>query len=139
MPQINVLLVEDDNVDAIAFERPVEHGDADMPRIIVGVATSILDAKQKMSEFQYDLIILDLMLPDANELEGLKALRTEFPHIPIVVMSGIYSRTIAEEALRMGAQDYIVKGTVDASGLVRILLHAKLRTDNIRAMYALAS
>jgi two-component system sensor histidine kinase UhpB len=66
-----------------------------------------------------DCVLLDLVLPDADGLEAVDALLLNAPHVPIVVLSAHKDDHLALRAVRRGAQDYLVKGTVTADALAR--------------------
>src|SRR5690242_8130571 len=61
-----------------------------------------------------DVLLLDLGLPDANGLDALERLQREFPSLPIIILSATDEDEVALEAVRRGAQDYLVKGKTDA-------------------------
>ncbi|HKZ55404.1 MAG TPA: diguanylate cyclase [Anaerolineales bacterium] len=71
-----------------------------------------------------DLVLLDLSLPDAHGIDTFLNVHTLAPSIPIVVLTGLDDQTVALQALREGAQDYLVKGQVNAELLERSLRYA---------------
>ena len=71
-----------------------------------------------------DCVLLDLGLPDAMGLSALEKLRAHVPDVPIVVLTGRLDDGIGPEALAAGAQDFLVKGQVDGSGLERSVRYA---------------
>jgi signal transduction histidine kinase/ActR/RegA family two-component response regulator len=71
-----------------------------------------------------DVVILDLSLPDARGLEALHRIRDASPGTPVVVLSGITDQALALEALRAGAQDYVMKPPPEGQVLSRILRFA---------------
>jgi len=77
-----------------------------------------------IAEGGIDIILLDITLPDSEELNTFLSVYTQAPQIPIVVMSGIEDDTLAMEAVQKGAQDYLVKGQVDSNLLKRSILYA---------------
>lgn len=62
---------------------------------------------EKQSNF--DLILLDLNIPDVKRLDGLRMLRTQYPILPVVMVSGAFDRAIVQEALAAGAAGFIPK------------------------------
>jgi PAS domain S-box-containing protein len=60
----------------------------------------------------FDLVLLDLGLPDSQGLDTFQRLHEEFPSMPVVVLSGLMDERMALEAVQAGAQDYLVKGPV---------------------------
>ena len=111
LTNFRVLMVEDSGTDVLMFqEMMLSLGNTEFPQVTVGVCHSIYEAKLALLNGGFDLILLDMVLPDSEELHGLKTLISEFPNIPIVIHSGVYSAKLAAEAIALGAQDYIVKG-----------------------------
>ena len=71
-----------------------------------------------------DCVLLDLGLPDAFGLDALERLRAHVPDVPVVVLTGRLDDDSGPAALAAGAQDFLVKGQVDAAGLERSLRYA---------------
>lgn len=113
----DLLVVEDNTLharlvltmlsEAWGDEAPVRH---------VKRLESALDA---IAESAPDCVLLDLVLPDADGLEAVDALLLNAAHVPIVVLSAHKDDHLALRAVRRGAQDYLVKGTVTADALAR--------------------
>jgi signal transduction histidine kinase/CheY-like chemotaxis protein len=82
------------------------------------------------------IIILDLSLPDARGLEALHRIRHIAPYVPIIVLTGAYDEAAALEALRAGAQDYVLKPPPDAQSLHRILNYALQRQQLLQELDA---
>ena len=70
------------------------------------------------------MIVLDLGLPDGQGLDAVRRVRAAAPHVPLVVLTGQDDELLAAQALREGAQDYLVKGQIDSRGLLRALRYA---------------
>lgn len=79
-----------------------------------------------------DLVLLDLVLPGYAGLETYDELRQHFPNVPVIVFTGFSDQTLALDALRRGAQDYLVKGKFEPAMLVRSIVYAFERS-RIRA------
>jgi len=97
-----------------------ELGDA----VVVDHRRSIAEAKDTLVDDDLGCILLDLSLPDATGLEGLKAVRARAPHVPIVVLSGEKDEKVAGQAVSEGAQDYLVKRHADGHLLGRAIRYA---------------
>ena len=69
-------------------------------------------------------VLLDLNLRDSQGIETLTCVDSEFPEIPIVVLTGQEDEAMAVEAVKRGAQDYLIKGVVDRNQLVRSIRYA---------------
>ena len=76
-------------------------------------------ALEAIEESTPDCVLLDLVLPDADGLEAVESLLLNAPQVPIVVLSAHKDDHLALRAVRRGAQDYLVKGTVTADALAR--------------------
>lgn len=135
---IKLLLVEDDRSDVFMFQSAIDECSINYGEILVAVCRTIEEAERALSEQKYDLILLDMYVPDSSGLEGFKRLILLFPEIPIVIHSGVYNPGLASEAIALGAQDYIVKGTMSNEDLVRTLVHAKMRHEVHRRLQRLA-
>lgn len=123
--RIEVLLVEDDKADVIIFKDLVESSSARYPEIIIGVCHTFSEAERALSERKYDVILLDLLLPDIIGFDGLERLCRTYPEIPIIIHSGHYNWDTARQAIRKGAADFIVKGVLTKDELIQRILHAR--------------
>jgi serine phosphatase RsbU (regulator of sigma subunit) len=79
-------------------------------------------------------VLLDLGLPDTHELDGLRWLQDNVPAVAVVVLTGLADEHLGEEAVRLGAQDYLVKGQVDGHLLDRVIRYAieRERSDGLQ-------
>ena len=108
-PRIHVLIVEDDVVDRMACRRALAR-DADFEFVIAEVETGA-EGLRLAHEQKPDCVLLDFHLPDMNGLEFLAELRNDLGEIPVPVMmlTGADNASVAVEAMKRGAQDYLVK------------------------------
>src|SRR5271166_3519355 len=81
-----------------------------------------------------DVVLLDLGLPDSHGIDTLTVTRAQAPGVPIVVLTGFQDEAMAVEALKGGAQDYLVKGQVDSKQLGRCLRYAIVRKATEEAL-----
>lgn len=138
--QLHVLLVEDNPGDADLVREAL----ADVPPPGVAVATHVThvtrisEALERLRAGPVDLVLLDLSLPDATQLEGLRRLRAERPDAAIVVLTSLQDEQLGLRAAQEGAQDYIVKGTADGRVLLRLLRQAVERQQHAARTKALA-
>jgi PAS domain S-box-containing protein len=81
-----------------------------------------------------DILLLDLMLPDSQGLDTFIKVHTQAPQMPIIVLSNLDDTDLAAQAVRKGAQDYLVKGQVDDNLLARSIRYAieRARTEVVR-------
>jgi signal transduction histidine kinase/CheY-like chemotaxis protein len=116
-----VLVIEDSSVDAFLIRKLLE------PRARLQIVSTLAEALQWLAGHTPDVILLDLSLPDVlDQMSALIALRSAYSQLPVVVLTGADKR-LSEEALRMGAQDFLSKESLDADRLRRALSHARER------------
>ena len=75
----------------------------------VETAATVAEARQCVNKSSFDLTFLDLKLPDGNGLTLLPELRQRFPNMPVVILTAHDKLDAAIEAVRHGAQDYLLK------------------------------
>jgi diguanylate cyclase (GGDEF)-like protein/PAS domain S-box-containing protein len=94
------------------------------------------DAEAYVGCHVVDIIVLDLGLPDAHGLEAIRRTHATAPRIPLVVVTGLDDESLAAQALQEGAQDYLLKGQIEARGLLRSLRYAIERKIMEEALFA---
>ena len=119
---IQILLLEDNPGDARLLQRIFAADRTTRTEIIC--ADRLSKALAQLSARAIDAVLLDLSLPDSTGLDSLKQVRTHAPNIPIVLLTGLDDEKNALEAMRLGAQDYLVKGRVDGEVLIRTMRYA---------------
>ena len=129
---IHVLLVEDNPGDARLFLELVR--DTGAGRVRLEHVTRLSLALDRLDSGNFDVVLLDLSLPDEQGLATLTRTHAHAPNVPIVVLTGLDDEALAVKAVRAGAQDYLVKGRVDGDLLVRSMRYA---TERARAVEAL--
>ncbi|MBX3053532.1 MAG: diguanylate cyclase, partial [Caldilineaceae bacterium] len=140
---IRLLLIEDNPGDQRLLH---EHLQAVKNyRFSIASAGSLDEALGLLDQNPFDLILLDLTLPDSQGIATLtKVMSREHP-LPVVVLTGISNETTAMEAVRVGAQDYLVKSQVTRQALLKSILYALERFQAMEALreseerYALAA
>lgn len=93
-------------------------------RFLIVHVQSLSEADNKLLETDFSLILLDLSLPDAHGLDGLTFLLKNYPEIPIVVLTGNTDDTLPLEAIKNGAQDFLVKQDLRADIFVKTCEYA---------------
>ena len=124
--KIRVLLIEDNIVSARLEEGMLAHADA--KRFQVQRADTLLAALDQLAKLEFDIAILDLTLPDSHGVETFLTVQRHAPALPVIVVTGIDDESVALNAVRQGAQDYLVKGDLNQEKLIRALNYALART-----------
>jgi diguanylate cyclase (GGDEF)-like protein/PAS domain S-box-containing protein len=117
-----LLLIEDNPGDARLLREMFNEEGA--RRTDVTQVQCMSDAEARLAERVFDIILLDLGLPDAQGLDAVRRARAAAPHVPLVVLTGLDDESLAAQALQEGAQDYLIKGEIEARGLLRALRYA---------------
>jgi len=133
--QITVLLVEDDPDDVLVITAGLNTG---RERFRVEIADRLARALRRLETPGIDVILLDLSLPDSTGLDSFWRLQEAAKDVPIVVLTGLDSESLALRLVQEGAQDYLVKGEVSGAGLARSLYYAVER-HAVRAKLAAES
>jgi serine phosphatase RsbU (regulator of sigma subunit) len=130
--RLRVLLIEDDEGDAFLVRELLAEAD---PAIELVVATSLTEARQRIAGV--DCVLLDLGLPDAQGLDGLREVLDMASGCAVCVLTGRQDEHLGIGAVAEGAQDYLVKGQVDGVLLTRALRYAverKRADENTRRL-----
>ena len=126
-----ILLVEDDSGDAELLYDLLEQ----VPNMQFDVThvTRLAEASAQTNVEPYDIILLDLALPDSQGIDTIRAMVSAAPDTPIVVLTGLDDEDTGLAALRNGAQDYLVKGKVDSGAVTRAMRFAMQRQQEPQA------
>jgi serine phosphatase RsbU (regulator of sigma subunit) len=127
-----VLLIEDDAGDAFLVSELLDEADAP---VALRTALSMAEALTQLSGV--DCVLLDLNLPDASGLDGLRQLLRAGAGVAVCVLTGLADEHLGVAAVAEGAQDYLVKGRVDGVLLSRAIRYAVERRradDNMRRL-----
>jgi diguanylate cyclase (GGDEF)-like protein len=119
---VEILLIEDNEGDA-RLVREILNGSEDINAELTRV-DRLRPALERLGESKFDIILLDLSLPDGKGVEMIISLQDLSPATPIILLTGTDDEAIAVEAVKNGAQDYLVKEQVDANLLLRSMSYA---------------
>src|SRR6516165_11950901 len=117
--QVRLLLIEDDDGDAVLVQEYLAEASAP---VALDRVRSLTEAKPLLGAMA--CVLLDLDLPDAHQLQGVHWLQENVPHVAVVVLTGLADEHLGAEAVRAGAQDYLVKDQVDGELLNRVIRYA---------------
>jgi signal transduction histidine kinase len=119
---IKVLLIEDNPGDARLIQEMLK--EAATTQFELTHVDRLAAGLGRLGEEMFDVVLLDPGLPDSHGLDTFTKTRTQAPDVPVVLLSGLDDESIALEAVRKGAQDYLLKGRVDSHLLTRAVHYA---------------
>lgn len=135
---MRILLVEDSPTDARLLQADLGLAAAGGDFEVTWVER-LGDAVAKVIGLPFDVVLLDLTLPDSAGITSFLRMREAAPHIPIVVLTGLDDEAAGAEAIRRGVQDYLVKGQVDGKTIARAIRYAverKFADETLRRVNA---
>ena len=119
---IDILLVEDSASDADVLQQTLCHTEAG--RFEFTWVERLDEALARLRQQSFDVLLLDLSLPDSSGPETFRRARKAAPGLPIVVLSGVADENVALAAVHEGVQDYLVKGQTDGRQIARAIRYA---------------
>ena len=133
---LQVLLVEDNAGDARLVREMFR---SEKPGSVKLTHLSLMsEAVTHLEQGGVDIVLLDMGLPDGHGLDTVRRAHAAAPTVPVIVLTGLDDETLAAEAMKEGAQDYLIKGQIENRALPRALRHAierhrmQAQTDAIR-------
>ncbi|PLZ37961.1 hybrid sensor histidine kinase/response regulator [Fischerella thermalis] len=136
---IKILLIEDNLAEARLLQEFLKQAQSHEFTLLnvkrLGDALSLLSNCNEIS-CDFDVILLDLTLPDSEGLTSLPPLMSQAPTVPIVVLTNTNDDELAIAAVRQGAQDYLVKRQVNVEVLIRALRYAIERKHTLESLRA---
>ncbi|WP_310484630.1 PAS domain S-box protein [Chamaesiphon sp. VAR_48_metabat_403] len=127
---LNILLIEDNPGDIRLLQEILREAIATQCYItpVMTLAAAIeqlsIDPSERLNSSPFDVILLDLSLPDSQGIASFLNLSDRDYNIPIIVLTGLDDQDLAISAMQQGAQDYLIKGQVDSNLLLRSIRYA---------------
>jgi diguanylate cyclase (GGDEF)-like protein len=116
---LQILLVEDSAGDARLLREMFSKEEPDSFELTHMLCMS--DAMLHLAKGGVDIALLDLGLPDAHGLDVVRRALEVAPNVPVIVLTGLDDETLAAEAMKQGALDYLIKGQIESRALPRAL------------------
>lgn len=123
--QLSVLLIEDNPGDVRLIQEMLV--EAKPTAFNLACVDRLSDGLARLSETEFDVVLLDLSLPDSSGLDTFVTLHSAAEELPVVILSGLNDETTAVECVNAGAQDYLIKDEVNSHLLIRSLRYAVAR------------
>ncbi|MBT5874873.1 MAG: response regulator [Candidatus Latescibacteria bacterium] len=124
--RISVLLIEDNPIHARLIQNLLEESTTSV--FDLNSADRLSTGIERLSGGNIDVVLLDLVLPDSQELETLERVRAAAPEMPIVILTSLDDVTLAAKAVEEGAQDFLIKTETNSRTLTRSIHYAIERT-----------
>lgn len=125
MEIVHVLLLEDHEGEARLNQRLLERSYT--TEFHFESFRTLQEALSVLGSGNYDVALLDLNLPDSKGIDTFLALQTAAPGLPVVIVSAVADDRLAQDAIRHGAQDYLIKGNITSETLTRCVGYAIAR------------
>ena len=119
--KVNLLLIEDNPGDVNLIKIQLSESSV---RHELFLATNFFDGTDTCKNKEIHLVLLDLSLPDSSGFKTLSAFLEKFPDIPVIVLTGINNEIVGNQAVKAGAQDFLVKGQFDGKILGRSIRYS---------------
>ncbi|MCW3127840.1 MAG: response regulator receiver protein [Bacteroidetes bacterium] len=120
--ELKVLLIEDNAGDAFLIKFYL--GESVNPRFNFFHAENMKTANELLASNSFDIILMDLNLPDSVGLDTIKKLLEKYPTNLVIVLTGLVDEKVGLETVRYGAQDFLVKGKFDGKVLISSIMFA---------------
>ncbi len=128
----HILLIEDNPGDARLVELLL--GESDLLHCKIDNRTTLNDGLAALAEGNYAAILLDLTLPDSRGFETLERLLEKYPDNNVIVLTGLSDKSLGINAVKAGAQDFLIKGAFDAELLAKSLRYSIERNSVLKRL-----
>jgi two-component system, cell cycle sensor histidine kinase and response regulator CckA len=128
---IKILLIEDNPGDVLLLQETLS--EITFVELELVHVDRLKNALKRLQSEDFDVILLDLVLPDSDGLDTFIQIQAQTPAIPIVVLTGMADEMLAMSAMKAGAQDYLVKGQVSGSDLLLRSMRYAIERKRIEA------
>lgn len=120
--QLSILILEDNPSDSFLIEQMLSS--SELPIQKIHTSERLEEGIELIKQHAINLVLSDLSLPDSFGLETFLKIRRNFSNIPIIILTGLSDSEVALDALKKGAQDYLVKGEFNTHFLVKSILYS---------------
>ena len=119
---VSVLLIEDNPIHTRLLQNLLTG--VENHHFELETAETLATGLEHLQKGQADVVVLDLVLPDSQELETFIRVRAATPELPIIILTGLDDMGLAARAVEAGAQDYLIKTQIDSTVLARSIHYA---------------
>ena len=118
---LRIIIIEDSEEDAELIQEMLDHH---VDNKVLKRTDRLSSGLKLLKEESFDVVLLDLGLPDSNGLDAVSQIQTQAPELPVIVLTGLSDEVLAVKAISLGAQDYLVKGRFDVNSLHRAIRYS---------------
>lgn len=136
---ILILVIEDDAEELFLLEQILSRMDTQGVKLQLKFARTLEEGKARFKEADVDVILLDLNLPDSEGIDTFETVKNQAPQTPIVILSLLHDDTLALEAVRRGAEDYLFKRETHPDLILRTIRYAIERHKLLKEVQAVHS
>jgi len=130
--KINILLVEDNPADARIIEEYLQEIYKDT--YVLATCQYVKKALVELEKNNFDVILLDLTLPDSVGLDSFTTIFKKAPECPIIILTGLNDESVGINAVKFGAQDFLIKNNVNPDSLKHSITHSLERYKLLKAL-----
>jgi two-component system sensor histidine kinase UhpB len=120
--RLSILILEDNPSDSFLIEQMLSS--SELPIQNIYTSERLADGIEWIKQHPVNLVLSDLSLPDSFGLDTFLKIRDNFSHLPIIILTGLSDSEVALNALKRGAQDYLVKGEFNTHFLVKSIRYS---------------
>jgi signal transduction histidine kinase len=119
---IRVLLMEDNSRDLLMLRMML----ADIKGLPfdISVVDGVAQGLDALAKKKFDIVLLSLAFKESKGIDSLLQIQAKAPQVPVVILAGLEDQAMAFDAVKKGAQDYVIKGKLDANLLSRVIHYA---------------
>ena len=121
---IKILLIEDDPEQASFLSQFLSEPKEGLAHFELESTNMLSSGLEKLSRSAYDIVLLDLGLPDSSGIDTFSRLASVVPRLPVIAFTGLGDESLALETVSRGAQDYLVKGSFNSATLRRAIVYS---------------
>ena len=130
---LTILTVEDNPSDLFLLEHMLKGSSLGVRKLYS--TDRVAEAFQVLRTQEIDLVLLDLSLPDSFGIHTFLSIRPVVQNIPVIILTGLSDTSMALEAIKEGAQDYLVKGEFNENLLVKSIQYSIERKRNLERLW----
>jgi len=130
--QLDILIVEDNPADLFLLKRMLKSSRLSISNLYV--VDRIEQARELLNRQKVHLALLDLTLPDSYGIQTYHGLRKSNKKLPVIILTGLDDTSLALDAIKQGAMDYLVKGEFNEATLIRAIRYSFERIQNTEAL-----